>query len=207
MNQYFDTINTCWAFCVLFDTAVSLTGGKQMLLEEGGLLELQKKHWILISAGSKNPTSASWAWTSACFCCLWRLLSGVRHVWWALGSLVTPRCDCVSPLGSESSSSAGSSGSLSRIHQPLQSASLVPGVTASSSGNMSYPENGISGQVTPSNTSYIILPLEAAGIPPGSILLNPHTGQYDALLTGTALQCFWCHLGNWQIACFQRYFP
>ncbi|XP_074756880.1 cAMP-regulated phosphoprotein 21 isoform X12 [Athene noctua] len=78
---------------------------------------------------------------------------------------------------SESSSSAGSSGSLSRLHQPLQSASLVPGVTASNSGSVSYPENGMSGQVAPSNTSYIILPLEAAGIPPGSILLNPHTGQ------------------------------
>nr|XP_021408924.1 cAMP-regulated phosphoprotein 21 isoform X7 [Lonchura striata domestica] len=78
---------------------------------------------------------------------------------------------------SESSSSAGSSGSLSRIHQPLQSASLVPGVTANSSGSVSYPENGMSGQVAPSNTSYIIVPLEAAGIPPGSILLNPHTGQ------------------------------
>ncbi|XP_051468486.1 cAMP-regulated phosphoprotein 21 isoform X3 [Apus apus] len=78
---------------------------------------------------------------------------------------------------SESSSSAGSSGSLSRIHQPLQSASLVPGVTAGSSGSVSYPENGMSGQVAPSNTSYILLPLEAAGIPPGSILLNPHTGQ------------------------------
>uniref|UniRef100_A0A8C3QMJ1 cAMP regulated phosphoprotein 21 n=1 Tax=Cyanoderma ruficeps TaxID=181631 RepID=A0A8C3QMJ1_9PASS len=83
----------------------------------------------------------------------------------------------LSKTGSESSSSAGSSGSLSRIHQPLQSASLVPGVTANSSGNVSYPENGMSGQVAPSNTSYIILPLEAAGIPPGSILLNPHTGQ------------------------------
>ncbi|XP_053915262.1 cAMP-regulated phosphoprotein 21 isoform X11 [Cuculus canorus] len=83
----------------------------------------------------------------------------------------------LSKTGSESSSSAGSSGSLSRIHQPLQSASLVPGVTASSSGNVSYPENGMSGQVPPNNTSYIILPLEAAGIPPGSILLNPHTGQ------------------------------
>ncbi|NXC41259.1 ARP21 protein, partial [Penelope pileata] len=83
----------------------------------------------------------------------------------------------LSKTGSESSSSAGSSGSLSRIHQPLQSASLVPGVNASSSGSMSYPENGMSGQVAPSNTSYIILPLEAAGIPPGSILLNPHTGQ------------------------------
>ncbi|XP_074756870.1 cAMP-regulated phosphoprotein 21 isoform X2 [Athene noctua] len=83
----------------------------------------------------------------------------------------------LSKTGSESSSSAGSSGSLSRLHQPLQSASLVPGVTASNSGSVSYPENGMSGQVAPSNTSYIILPLEAAGIPPGSILLNPHTGQ------------------------------
>ncbi|NXQ25446.1 ARP21 protein, partial [Alaudala cheleensis] len=83
----------------------------------------------------------------------------------------------LSKTGSESSSSAGSSGSLSRIHQPFQSASLIPGVTANSSGNVSYPENGMSGQVAPSNTSYIILPLEAAGIPPGSILLNPHTGQ------------------------------
>ncbi|XP_047908155.1 cAMP-regulated phosphoprotein 21 isoform X20 [Anser cygnoides] len=83
----------------------------------------------------------------------------------------------LSKTGSESSSSAGSSGSLSRTHQPLQSAPLVPGVTASSSGTMSYPENGMSGQVAPNNTSYIILPLEAAGIPPGSILLNPHTGQ------------------------------
>ncbi|XP_013803632.2 cAMP-regulated phosphoprotein 21 isoform X4 [Apteryx mantelli] len=83
----------------------------------------------------------------------------------------------LSKTGSESSSSAGSSGSLSRLHQPLQSAPLVPGVTASSSGSVSYAENGMSGQVASSNTSYIILPLEAAGIPPGSILLNPHTGQ------------------------------
>ncbi|XP_053118059.1 cAMP-regulated phosphoprotein 21 isoform X6 [Hemicordylus capensis] len=78
---------------------------------------------------------------------------------------------------SESSSSAGSSGSLSRTHQPLQSAPVVPGVTATSSSNVSYTENGMCSQVVPSNTSYIILPLEASGIPPGSILLNPHTGQ------------------------------
>ncbi|KAM7072491.1 cAMP-regulated phosphoprotein 21 isoform 2-T3 [Acridotheres tristis] len=83
----------------------------------------------------------------------------------------------LSKTGSESSSSAGSSGSLSRIHQSLQSASLIPGVMANSSGSVSYAENGMSGQVAPSNTSYIILPLEAAGIPPGSILLSPHTGQ------------------------------
>ncbi|XP_053118055.1 cAMP-regulated phosphoprotein 21 isoform X2 [Hemicordylus capensis] len=83
----------------------------------------------------------------------------------------------LSKTGSESSSSAGSSGSLSRTHQPLQSAPVVPGVTATSSSNVSYTENGMCSQVVPSNTSYIILPLEASGIPPGSILLNPHTGQ------------------------------
>ncbi|KAG8521543.1 cAMP-regulated phosphoprotein 21, partial [Galemys pyrenaicus] len=83
----------------------------------------------------------------------------------------------LSKAGSESSSSAGSSGSLSRTHPPLQSAPLVSGVAATSSC-VSYPENGMGGQVAPSNTSYILLPLEAAtGIPPGSILLNPHTGQ------------------------------
>ncbi|XP_036188846.1 cAMP-regulated phosphoprotein 21 isoform X7 [Myotis myotis] len=79
---------------------------------------------------------------------------------------------------SESSSSAGSSGSLSRTHPPLQSTPLVPGVTATSPGCVPYPENGMGGQVGPGSTSYILLPLEAAtGIPPGSILLNPHTGQ------------------------------
>ncbi|XP_037591994.1 cAMP-regulated phosphoprotein 21 isoform X12 [Cebus imitator] len=84
----------------------------------------------------------------------------------------------LSKAGSESSSSAGSSGSLSRTHPPLQSTPLVSGVAAGSPGCVPYPENGIGGQVTPSSTSYILLPLEAAtGIPPGSILLNPHTGQ------------------------------
>ncbi|XP_036777456.2 cAMP-regulated phosphoprotein 21 isoform X14 [Manis pentadactyla] len=79
---------------------------------------------------------------------------------------------------SESSSSTGSSGSLSRTHQPLQSTALVSGVAASSPGCVTYPENGMGGQVAPSSTSYILLPLEAAtGILPGSILLNPHTGQ------------------------------
>ncbi|XP_069469293.1 cAMP-regulated phosphoprotein 21 isoform X3 [Ambystoma mexicanum] len=83
----------------------------------------------------------------------------------------------LSKTGSESSSSAGSSGSLSRTHQPLQSSSLVPGLASCSTGSLSYSENGMSGQVGPGNTSYILLPLDAAGIPPGSILLNPHTGQ------------------------------
>ncbi|XP_037858955.2 cAMP-regulated phosphoprotein 21 isoform X14 [Chlorocebus sabaeus] len=84
----------------------------------------------------------------------------------------------LSKAGSESSSSAGSSGSLSRTHPPLQSTPLISGVAAGSPGCVPYPENGIGGQVAPSSTSYILLPLEAAtGIPPGSILLNPHTGQ------------------------------
>ncbi|XP_040820405.1 cAMP-regulated phosphoprotein 21 isoform X8 [Ochotona curzoniae] len=79
---------------------------------------------------------------------------------------------------SESSSSAGSSGSLSRTHPPLQNTPLVSGVAAGSPSCVSYAENGMGGQVAPSSTSYILLPLEAAtGIPPGSILLNPHTGQ------------------------------
>ncbi|XP_065741916.1 cAMP-regulated phosphoprotein 21 isoform X12 [Phocoena phocoena] len=84
----------------------------------------------------------------------------------------------LSKTGSESSSSAGSSGSLSRTHPPLQSTPLVSGVAATSPGCVTYPENGMGGQVAHSSTSYILLPLEAAtGIPPGSILLNPHTGQ------------------------------
>lgn len=85
----------------------------------------------------------------------------------------------VSLVGSESSSSAGSSGSLSRPHPPLQTTPLVSGVAAGSPGCVSYSENGMGGQVAPSSTSYILLPLEAAtGIPPGSILLNPHTGEF-----------------------------
>ncbi|XP_012600855.1 cAMP-regulated phosphoprotein 21 isoform X10 [Microcebus murinus] len=84
----------------------------------------------------------------------------------------------LSKAGSESSSSTGSSGSLSRTHPPLQSTPLVSGMAAGSPGCVPYPENGMGGQVAPSSTSYILLPLEAAtGIPPGSILLNPHTGQ------------------------------
>ncbi|XP_073930245.1 cAMP-regulated phosphoprotein 21 isoform X11 [Castor canadensis] len=79
---------------------------------------------------------------------------------------------------SESSSSAGSSGSLSRTHPPLQSTPLPSSMAAGSPGCVPYAENGMGGQVPPSSTSYILLPLEAAtGIPPGSILLNPHTGQ------------------------------
>ncbi|XP_032717175.1 cAMP-regulated phosphoprotein 21 isoform X8 [Lontra canadensis] len=83
----------------------------------------------------------------------------------------------LSKAGSESNSSTGSSGSLPRTHAPLQSAPLAAGVAAGSPSCVPYPESGAGGQPAPS-TSYILLPLEAAtGIPPGSILLNPHTGQ------------------------------
>ncbi|KAK1797637.1 hypothetical protein P4O66_008000, partial [Electrophorus voltai] len=90
-------------------------------------------------------------------------------------------------LGSDSSSSVGSStGSLSRsqpppapgpaLTQPRSAAPLAyPAVSTSSS--LSY-EGGRTGlPATAAHASYYLLPLEAAGIPPGSILVNPHTGQ------------------------------
>ncbi|KAK3543957.1 hypothetical protein QTP70_031861 [Hemibagrus guttatus] len=93
----------------------------------------------------------------------------------------------LSKTGSDSSSSVGSStGSLSRSLPPPPAApSLIqPGhaaplayPTVSTSSSVSC-EGGRSGApTTAANTSYYLLPLEAAGIPPGSILLNPHTGQ------------------------------
>ncbi|KAM8933441.1 R3H domain-containing protein 1 [Pelodytes ibericus] len=92
----------------------------------------------------------------------------------------------LSKAGSESSSSVGSStGSLSQTqHPPLPVTAIsqpshgMPAVypSASTSNSISY-EGGISGQVAPSSTSFFLLPLEATGIPPGSILINPQTGQ------------------------------
>ncbi|MGH0128783.1 UNVERIFIED_CONTAM: hypothetical protein FKN15_046595 [Acipenser sinensis] len=88
--------------------------------------------------------------------------------------------------GSESSSSVGSStGSLSRTQQPLPVTALsqntlgAPAVypTVSTSNSLSF-DGGMSGQgASTASTSYYLLPLEATGIPPGSILINPHTGQ------------------------------
>ncbi|XP_063789832.1 R3H domain-containing protein 1 isoform X2 [Pseudophryne corroboree] len=91
----------------------------------------------------------------------------------------------LSKAGSESSSSVGSStGSLSHTQQPLPvtainqpshgAAAVYPPVSTSNS--LSF-DGGISGQVAPSSTSFFLLPLEATGIPPGSILINPQTGQ------------------------------
>ncbi|XP_033868913.1 R3H domain-containing protein 1-like isoform X3 [Acipenser ruthenus] len=92
----------------------------------------------------------------------------------------------LSMTGSESSSSVGSStGSLSRTQQPLPVTALsqntlgAPAVypTVSTSNSLSF-DGGMSGQgASTASTSYYLLPLEATGIPPGSILINPHTGQ------------------------------
>ncbi|NWW54600.1 R3HD1 protein, partial [Pedionomus torquatus] len=91
----------------------------------------------------------------------------------------------LSKTGSESSSSVGSStGSLSHTQQPLPVPALsqpshgTPAVypTASTSNSLSF-DGGISGQVAPTSASFFLLPLEAAGIPPGSVLINPQTGQ------------------------------
>ncbi|KFV64519.1 R3H domain-containing protein 1 [Dryobates pubescens] len=91
----------------------------------------------------------------------------------------------LSKTGSESSSSVGSStGSLSHTQQPLPVPALsqpshgTPAVypTVSTSNSLSF-DGGISGQVAPTSTSFFLLPLEAAGIPPGSVLINPQTGQ------------------------------
>ncbi|NXG70730.1 R3HD1 protein, partial [Baryphthengus martii] len=91
----------------------------------------------------------------------------------------------LSKTGSESSSSVGSStGSLSHTQQPLPVPALsqpshgTPAVypTVSTSSSLSF-DGGISGQVAPTSTSFFLLPLEAAGIPPGSVLINPQTGQ------------------------------
>ncbi|KFP64010.1 R3H domain-containing protein 1 [Cariama cristata] len=91
----------------------------------------------------------------------------------------------LSKTGSESSSSVGSStGSLSHTQQPLPVPALsqpshgTPAVypTVSTSNSLSF-DGGINGQAAPTSASFFLLPLEAAGIPPGSVLINPQTGQ------------------------------
>ncbi|KAJ8388353.1 hypothetical protein AAFF_G00133790 [Aldrovandia affinis] len=100
----------------------------------------------------------------------------------------------LSKTGSESSSSVGSStGSLSRPQQPLPAPALTqpghpappaaypapPAAYPSGSTSGPAPYEGVrSGPVAPTaNPSYYLLPLEVTGIPTGSVLLNPHTGQ------------------------------
>lgn len=90
------------------------------------------------------------------------------------------------PLGSESSGSVGSStGSLSHTQQPLPGSALsqpshgAPVIypAASTHSSLSF-DGGLSGQGASPSTSFLLLPLEATGIPPGSILINPQTGGY-----------------------------
>ncbi|XP_036057632.1 R3H domain-containing protein 1 isoform X5 [Onychomys torridus] len=91
----------------------------------------------------------------------------------------------LSKTGSESSGSVGSStGSLSHTQQPLPGSALsqpshgAPVIypAASTHSSLSF-DGGLSGQGASPSTSFLLLPLEATGIPPGSILINPQTGQ------------------------------
>uniref|UniRef100_A0A8C9S703 R3H domain-containing protein 1-like n=1 Tax=Scleropages formosus TaxID=113540 RepID=A0A8C9S703_SCLFO len=94
----------------------------------------------------------------------------------------------LSKTGSDSSSSVGSStGSLS-CSQPLLAAPAHTRASQTTTAPVAYPTISAStsvsyeaGRTTPiaptANTSYFLLPLEAAGIPPGSVLVNSNTGQ------------------------------
>ncbi|XP_029375320.1 R3H domain-containing protein 1 isoform X2 [Echeneis naucrates] len=96
----------------------------------------------------------------------------------------------LSKTGSESCSSVGSSSSsLSRPQLPLpvsgSSRSNLPSAPlihpASDTRAPGHPEmmKSIPSQPPPptDTTNYYVLPLEASGIPPGSVLVNPHTGK------------------------------
>uniref|UniRef100_A0A3B5MIB1 R3H domain containing 1 n=1 Tax=Xiphophorus couchianus TaxID=32473 RepID=A0A3B5MIB1_9TELE len=97
----------------------------------------------------------------------------------------------LSKTGSESCSSVGSSSSsLSRPHLSLQipaaSRSVVPGnplhlraVDTRVPGHLEVSKSGPSQLLASAGdaSGYYMLPLDVAGIPPGSILINPHTGK------------------------------
>uniref|UniRef100_A0A673XDZ7 R3H domain containing 1 n=1 Tax=Salmo trutta TaxID=8032 RepID=A0A673XDZ7_SALTR len=101
----------------------------------------------------------------------------------------------LSKTGSESSGSVGSStGSLSRSqpthpvpaltkagyshnHSALPCPAAYPAVCASSTVVYEAGGRSVAPPANTANTSYYLLPLEATGIPPGSVLVNPHTGQ------------------------------
>ncbi|XP_032362668.1 R3H domain-containing protein 1 isoform X3 [Etheostoma spectabile] len=96
----------------------------------------------------------------------------------------------LSKTGSESCSSVGSSSSsLSRPQLPLPvsapSWSNIPGAPlihiAADTRGSGHPEMIKSVPSQPPSatdaTNFYVLPLEASGIPPGSVLVNPHTGK------------------------------
>uniref|UniRef100_A0A8C7YWX1 R3H domain containing 1 n=1 Tax=Oryzias sinensis TaxID=183150 RepID=A0A8C7YWX1_9TELE len=95
----------------------------------------------------------------------------------------------LSKTGSESCSSVGSSSSsLSRPQLPLPA--LAPSRPGVHSTPLIHPAADSRGAAhldatkslpphptTADTTNYYVFPLEASGIPPGSVLLNPHTGK------------------------------
>ncbi|XP_072226993.1 R3H domain-containing protein 1 isoform X3 [Leuresthes tenuis] len=95
----------------------------------------------------------------------------------------------LSKTGSESCSSVGSSSSsLSRPQLPLpasaSSRSNIPGAPLMhpDTRGPGHPEmtKSVPSQLpasAPDATNFYVLPLEASGIPPGSVLVNPHTGK------------------------------
>uniref|UniRef100_A0A3Q0SM10 R3H domain-containing protein n=1 Tax=Amphilophus citrinellus TaxID=61819 RepID=A0A3Q0SM10_AMPCI len=96
----------------------------------------------------------------------------------------------LSKTGSESCSSVGSSSSsLSRPQLPLSvstssrssipSAPLIHPAADTRGPGHSEMIKSIPSQPPPATdaTNYYLLPLEASGIPPGSVLVNPHTGK------------------------------
>ncbi|XP_040887991.1 R3H domain-containing protein 1-like isoform X5 [Toxotes jaculatrix] len=96
----------------------------------------------------------------------------------------------LSKTGSESCSSVGSSSSsLSRPQLPLpvpaSSRSNIPSAplihSAADTRGPGHPEmiKSVPSQPPPATdaTNYYVLPIEASGIPPGSVLVNPHTGK------------------------------
>ncbi|XP_013866130.1 R3H domain-containing protein 1 [Austrofundulus limnaeus] len=90
----------------------------------------------------------------------------------------------LSKTGSESCSSVGSSSSsLSRPHLPLPASAPLQPSTPSvrhASSARGHPEatRSVPPQLLASNTAnFYMLPLEASGIPPGSVLISPHTGK------------------------------
>uniref|UniRef100_A0A8K9WM94 R3H domain containing 1 n=1 Tax=Oncorhynchus mykiss TaxID=8022 RepID=A0A8K9WM94_ONCMY len=90
----------------------------------------------------------------------------------------------LSKTGSESSNSVGSStSSISRpqvLHLPLPvpaALTQAAGPVGGPSTVLPTPSSSSASSATANATSYYLLPPEATGIPPGSILVNPHTGQ------------------------------
>ncbi|XP_076119602.1 R3H domain-containing protein 1-like isoform X2 [Alosa pseudoharengus] len=110
----------------------------------------------------------------------------------------------LSKTGSDSSSSVGSStGSLSRSQPPLLPAlpltqqpgpgaplsypAVIPAGPAPYKGCRGGSSSSSSYTAPLANHSYYLLPLEATGISPGAILLNPHTGQPFVNAEGSAV--------------------